>query len=221
LSLLTITAYGAIGVGSVFAEEDPVISVLVNGSNYVGGSGWYAGYVVLGASGTYMLEISANGPERLFPVTNVKVIAVVSDEAAAGGLKSLSINGMPITGYTQTSNPPPYYVAQGGPFQEPDYYGYNDTYAIPQLTYPEDAWPNGAKEVPVTIEFASTATQNSKVMFLCFGIDSAGKPAETPFSKGTMFVIPFIPSTIIGLGAMVGVLGLFYFRKGRTKRLEV
>jgi hypothetical protein len=56
-------------------------------------------------------------------------------------------------------------------------------------------------------------------MFLCFGIDSAGKPAETPFSKRTMFVIPYVPSTILGLGAMVGVLGIYYFSKGRTKRL--
>jgi len=52
----------------------------------------------------------------------------VNDAAQAGGLSSLSINGDPITTFTPGS--PSYYGASGGPFSEPDFYGYNDQYTI-------------------------------------------------------------------------------------------
>ena len=126
-------------------EDDPVIFIISPTSTYVGGSGWYAGYVIVGKSGTYKLNISATGSQSQYPITNVKVIVLASNEAAAGGLKSLSIEGTPITGFT--AGKPPYYVANGGPFQEPDYYGYNDAYLISQLTYNEAHHPDHWKQL--------------------------------------------------------------------------
>jgi hypothetical protein len=199
-------------ISSVSAQEDdPVIFIIGEGSTYVHGSGWYAGYVIYRRSGTYTLNISATGSESHFPITNVKVIVLASDEAAEGGLKSLSIEGVPIKGF-QTGKPP-YYIADGGPFKEPDYYGYNDTYVISELTFDEVHHPDHWVQITVTVEFQSTATTNSKIMFLCYGIDAKGKPAETPFSGGTMFVIPDLASTLVGLTAFGGAYGLYYLRK--------
>jgi hypothetical protein len=180
-------------------DEDPVFFVISPQSTYYGGSGWYAGYVVIGQSGTYTLNISANGPKAAFPITNIKVIALISNESQAGGLKSLSINNVPITTFNQGR--PAYYTANGGPFQEPDYYGYSDQYVIPQLTYEQISYPKQWYQINATIEFASNATTQSKVMFLIYGTDAKGKPAETPFSGGTMFVVPEYTLPLLNISA--------------------
>jgi hypothetical protein len=49
-----------------------------------------------------------------YPITNVKLIALASDEAAGGGLKKLVIEGLSITGFEQGK--PAYYTKNGGPF---------------------------------------------------------------------------------------------------------
>jgi len=197
-------------------EDDPVIFIVGEGSMYMHGSGWYAGYAIYGCSGTYILNISATGSPGHYPIINVKVIALASDEAAGGELKSLTIEGMPIFGF-QTGKPP-YYTANGGPFQEPDYYGYNDTYVIPQLTYDEAHHPEHWKQITITVEFQPTATTNSKIMFLCYGTDNKGQPAETPFSGGTMFTIPELASTIIGFTTMIGATGVYRLRRYRKTK---
>lgn len=146
----------------------------------------------------------------------MKVIVLASEEAANGGLKFLSIEGMPITGFQQGE--PSYYWAQGGPFKEPDYYGYNDTYEIQQLTYDQVNYPNNWIQITVTVEFEPTATANSKIMFLCYGTDAKGKPAKTPFSGATMFVIPDLASTLTGLTAFGGAYGLYCLRKRKMTK---
>jgi len=202
-------------ISSAFAQEnDPAIFIIGEESTYIGGSGWYAGYVIYGQSGTYKLNISATGCQ--FPIENVTVIVLASNETANGGLKSLSINGTSIIGF-QTGKPQ-YYVANGGPFQEPDYYGYNDTYVIPQLTYNDAHHPDHWVQITVTVEFKPTATTNSKIMVLCYGTDAEGKPAETPFSGGTMFAIPDLASTLMGLTAFGGAYGLYYLRKRKIMK---
>jgi len=198
-------------------EDDPVIFIISPTATYMGGSGWYAGYVIVGRSGTYTLDISATGSQMQYPITNVRVIALASDEAVVGGLKSLYIEGMQIIGF-QTGKPP-YYVANGGPFQEPDYYGYNDTYVIPQLTYDEAHHPDHWEQITVKVEFQSTATINSKIMFLCYGTDAQGKPAESPFSGGTMFVIPDLAGTLVGLTAFGSAFGIYSLRKRRKPKV--
>lgn len=211
---LSVTAiwFMSIIVSPAFGQEDdPAIFIIGEGSTYIGGSGWYAGYVIYGQSGTYKLNISATGSEYHFPITNVKVIVLASNETAAGGLQTLTIDGMSIIGF-QTGKPP-YYQANGGPFKEPDYYGYNDSYVIPQLTYDEAHHPKHWVQITVTVEFAPKATTNSKIMFLCYGTDAKGNPAETPFSGGTMFAIPDLASTLMGLTAFGGAYGLYYQRK--------
>jgi len=80
------------------------------------------------ASSSFSLNISVTGSQGDFPISNVKIIVTVNDAAQAGGLSSLSINGDPIT--TFTPGAPSYYGASGGPFSEPDFYGYNDQYTI-------------------------------------------------------------------------------------------
>ena len=216
LSIITILLVSMVISSALAQEDDPVIFIIGEGSTYVGGSGWYAGYVICGRSGTYTLNISATGSKEHFPITNVKVIVLASDEAATEGLEFLTIEGTSIIGF-QTGKPP-YYVANGGPFKEPDYYGYNDTYVIPQLTYNDAHYPDHWVQITVTVEFKPTATTNSKIMFLCYGIDAKGKPAETPFSGGTMFAIPDLASTLMGLTAFGGAYGLYHLRKRKIMK---
>jgi hypothetical protein len=216
--LITTILLMSIVISSAFAQEDdPAIFIIGEGSTYIGGSGWYAGYVIYGQSGTYKLNISATGSQRQFPIKNVKVIVLASNETANGGLKSLSINGTSIIGFKRGK--PQYYVANGGPFQEPDYYGYNDTYVIPQLTFNEAHHPEHWIQLTVTVEFEPTATTKSKIMFLCYGTDAQGKSVETPFSGGTMFVIPDLASTLMGLTAFGGAYGLYYLRKRKIMKI--
>ena len=216
LSIITILLVSMVISSALAQEDDPVIFIIGEGSTYVGGNGWYAGYVIYGRSGTYTLNISATGSEKHFPITNVKVIVLASKEAATGGLEFIIIEGTSIIGF-QTGKPP-YYVANGGPFKEPDYYGYNDTYVIPQLTYDDGHHPDHWVQITVTVEFKPTATTNSKIMFICYGTDAKGKPAETPFSGGTMFAIPDLASTLMGLTAFGGAYGLYYLRKRKIMK---
>jgi len=212
--LIATISLTAILISSVAAqEEDPEIFIIGEGSTYIKGSGWYAGYVICGRSGTYKLNISATGSDKQFPIKNVKVIVLASNEAALGGLKSLYIEGKPIIGFQKGE--PQYYTANGGPFKEHDYYGYNDTYVIPQLTYDEAHHPEHWKQITVTVEFQPTATTNSKIMFLCYGTDAQGNSVETPFSGGTMFVISDLASTLIGLTAFSGAYITYTLRKHR------
>jgi hypothetical protein len=118
---------------------------------------------------------------------------------------------------TFTPGKPAYYGPNGGVFAEPDYYGYNDAYTIRQLTEAQAKWPDNHYTVTVTVEFGPHATQNSKVMFLCYGTDSADKPTETAFSKGTMFVVPEYIVPIMGIGACFAAYGGYTKIKGRSK----
>jgi hypothetical protein len=215
LSIITILLMSMVISSALAQEDDPVIFIIGEGSTYVGSKGWYAGYVIYGRSGTYTLNISATGGSCRFPIKNVKVIVLASEEAATGGLESLTVNGTPIIGFQ--SEKPPYYSAKGGPFQESDYYGYNDTFVIPQLTYAEAHYPEHWVQITVTVEFNLTATTNSKIMFLCHGTDAEEKSAETPFSGGTMFVIPDLESTLMGITAFGGAYGLYYLRKRKNE----
>ncbi len=196
-----------VSAASVQGASAGSIFVIALDSSDVGGSGWFAGYVVYGQSGTYTLMISANGNENSFPVTNIKVIVLVSNEAENGGLASLSIEGTLITTFTHGA--PAYYGPNGGPFSEPDYYGYNDQYVIPTLTYSEGHWPESAKEVTVTVSFSSDATANSKVMFLCYGTDAKGQELKTAFSNGTLFVLPEYPLPFLAVGGFFGAYAVF------------
>jgi hypothetical protein len=161
---------------------------IVLGSQDVSGDGWFSGYVVNGQSGSYVLRVSASGGANSFPITNIRIIVLVSDEAAAGGIKSLSINGTSISGYTKGA--PVYYGANGGPFCQPDYYGYNDRYVIRTLSYSVGHYPDSAENITVNLQFNSSATVNSKVMFLCYGTDAKGASLKTAFSNGTLIVLP-------------------------------
>ena len=171
-------------------EEDPVLFVINPGATEPGGTGWYAGYVVIANPGThtYTLDIYAVGPDKpsLFPVHNIVLIATVSDAAQAGGITSIVVNTVtPTTITSYTPGTPSYYLGEGGVFKEPDYYGYNDLAQLPNINHPFTPL-----EITVTITFAPDATSSSKVLFLAYGTDNAGKPAKTPFSGGTLFVLP-------------------------------
>jgi hypothetical protein len=181
---------------SIQAASAATLFSVVLSSEDVNQTGWFAGYVAYG-SGTYTLSISASGSQNTFPITNIKVIVCVSDEAAAGGVQSITIESTPISDYTQ--GVPQYYGANGGPFSESDYYGYNDNFVIPQLTYSEAHHPENAKNIAITIQFSSTATPNSKVMFLCYGINAQGQGLKTAFSNGSLI----IPTPEYGLGSLV------------------
>jgi hypothetical protein len=174
-------------------DNDPVLFVIGEGSTYLGGTGWTAGYVISG-SGTYTLEISATGPENRFPVSNVKVVVCVTEEATHNATVTIAPNtpsALTITEYTHTDPAsPPIYYPPGGVFAEPDYYGYNDTYVIPELTYSETHHSASHYDLQVTVTFGPGTTENSKVLFLCYGTDSKGDPAKTPFSGGTLVVLP-------------------------------
>ena len=177
-----------VGAAGFQATSAGTMFAIVLGSQEVGGSGWLAGYSVNGQSGTYTLRVSASGSENSFPITNVKVIVLVSGEAATGGIQSLSINGVPVSGYTKGT--PSYYGANGGPFSEPDYYGYNDRYVIPHLSYNQGHYPDNAQNITINLQFSSSATVNSKVMFLCYGTDAKGHALKTAFSNGTLMAVP-------------------------------
>lgn len=189
--------------------EDPVFFVIGDGATYSGGSGWYAGYVING-SGTYTLMISANGPSSRFPVVNTKVIVCISDEALNTATVVVGSNTTsPLTVTKYTAGPVTYYGASGGVFAETDYHGYNDTYTIDSLTYTQTHWPAEHYPLQVKVTFNSEATAASKVMFLCYGVDSKGDPAKTPFSGGTLIVATpeytFAPIAIVTCLAAFGV----------------
>lgn len=204
LAFALVLTVGAVCIQGVFAAS---VFVLVLDAEECGGSGWCAGSAVYGQSGTYTLKIAANGAQNAFPISNVKIIVLVSNEAAAGGLATLQIEGTTIS--TFTTGYPTYYGTSGGPFTEPDYYGYNDQYTIPTLTYSEGHWPDNFKDVTVTITFSSSATANSKVMFLCYGTDANGKGLKTPFSGGTLFVVPEFPVPLVAVGASFAALAVY------------
>lgn len=71
VSLLVVSAMG------VSVAKADSFKVIAEGSTYTGGKGWYAGYTLISKSGTYNLQISVAGSK--FPITDVKVIALVSD----------------------------------------------------------------------------------------------------------------------------------------------
>lgn len=198
------------------AGEDPVFFVIGDGSTYSGGTGWYAGYVIEGQSGTYTLQISANGPEKRFPVINTKVLVCISDEATKTATVTIAPNtAQPLTIKNYTASQPAYFPP-GGVFTEADYYGYNDTYVISELSYDQTHHPTNSYPLRVTVSFSANATQNSKVMFLCYGIDSAGDPAKTPFSGGTLIVAApefmYAPVALLVCFAAYGI-----YRKVQTK----
>jgi hypothetical protein len=204
LAFALVVIVGTMCVQGVFAAS---LFTLVLGAEECDESGWCAGYVVYGQSGTYTFQISANSNEASFPISNVKVIVSVSDDAATGGLESLWIESTQITTFTE--GPPTYYGASGDPFQEPDYYGYNDQYIIPTLTYEEGHWPDNAKELTVTLTFSQTATTSSKVLFLCYGTTATGKGLKTAFSNGTLFVVPEFPIPLVAIGASFAAYAVF------------
>ncbi len=215
--VLALCIVAAMFVGVVAAEdpppgEDPVFFVIGDGSTYSGGEGWYAGYVIADESGVYTLQISANGPEKRFPVTDVKVIVCISDEAASTAtvvIGSDTPTPYLVTSYTQTN---PSYYPPGGVFSEPDYYGYNDAYVIPELTYAQTHHPDYSYPLQVAVNFLPSATLESKVMFLCYGTDSAGDPAKTPFSGGTL-ITPVPEYWLAPVGFAACFAGFCVYRK--------
>jgi hypothetical protein len=197
-------------------DEDPSIMIMVEGSVNVHGTGWYAGYVIAGRSGDYVIQVSANGPQRLFPVSNVRVIVLASAQAEEGGLQGLKINGHEITISPSTFTPgiPSEYSKQGGPFKEPDYYGYNKETTLDPLTYQNAKYPTEWISIPITVTFSQAATENSKIMILISGTDSAGKPSLTPFSEGATFVVP--EYLLGGLTALTVFLAAFAIIKRKN-----
>jgi hypothetical protein len=221
-TILLILLTTALTLSSLFAspafaqeDDDPAAFVIAQNGVYVGASGWYAGYVVAGQSGTYILNISATGSPSQYPITDIKIIALISDAAHDGQLTALSINGMPLTAFTEGD--PAYYGANGGPFSEPDYYGYNDQYTITQLTYQQVHHPTNWYQLPVTVTFAENATMDAKVMFLLYGTDAKGLPVKTPFSEATLFVLPEYVNPILALAAFAAAY-LVYRKKSTLKQ---
>ncbi len=196
--------------------DDPSIFVIATDAHYIGGTGWYAGYMIEGESGTYTMNISLTGPAAAFPVTDIRVIAAISDEAQSGGLRLVQVNGVTLNNYT--ASVPTYYNAQGGPFSEPDYYGYNDQYIIPELTYEQSHFPTNWYQITVTVQFAPDATQNSKVVFLCYGTDHKGLPAKTPFSGGTLFMAP--EYTVPALSIVACLAAFSVVKKWQAKKIN-
>lgn len=183
LAVLLIAAFLAVSLQEASAAT---LFAVVLSADDVGASGWLAGYVVYAQSGTYTLSVSASGSQNSFPIRNIKVIVCVSNEAAVGGIQSITIGGQTISSYTE--GPPSYYGANGGPFSEADYYGFNDQYVISQLTFAEGHHPETAKNIDITVQFSASATPNSKVMFLCYGINAQGQSLKTAFSNGTVII---------------------------------
>jgi hypothetical protein len=209
---------GAFFVSCAAAEEvdeDPVFFVVGDGAIYSGGEGWYAGYVIIDQSGTYTLRISANGPQGRFPVVNTKVIVCISNEAvntATVTIGSDTATPLTVTSYIPTI--PSYYGANGGVFAEDDYYGYNDQYVIASLTYSQIHHPDYYYPLQVTVNFSPEATTDSKVMFFCYGVDSKGDPAKTPFSGGTLIVAtPEYSYAAIPLIVCLAAYGIYMKKK--------
>ena len=116
-------------------------------------------------------------------------------------------------GYKTTQ---PSYFPPGGVFSEPDYYGYNDTYHIAELTYSQSHHPTNHYDLHVTVTFAAGATENSKVRLLCYGIDSKGDAAKTPFSGGTLIVA--LPEfTVAPVAVLVCFVAFAVYKKQRTR----
>ena len=212
ITVFTLITIATIAASYMETASAGTLFAIVLGSEEIKGDGWFAGYVVNGQSDTYTLRISASGSQSSFPITNIKVIVLVSDEAAAGGIQSLTIDGVTISGYTEGT--PSYYGANGGPFKELDYYGYNDQYVISALTYEQGHYPSSAKEVTVHLQFSSSASGNSKVMFLCYGTDANGNSLKTAFSNGTLIALPeYALGGLVAFGACF--VAFFAFKKHR------
>lgn len=212
-----------LSVASVTAleEEDPSIFLIVTDGQgqYVGGNGWYAGFVVRG-SGTYTLQIFGTGGEYsgLWPVTNVHIVVAISVEAHSGGLESLAINGVSITGFNAGQDPnwprgPGHSI--GGPFSEEDYYGYNDSYIIPGGLTLTNGTRINPKILTIDISFSSSATMASKVALLAYGTDNKCRPAKTPYSGGVTFVVPELAVSLLTL-APFAAFGVYKLRRKQS-----
>lgn len=224
--IMLVCVATAMFVGSAAAQtaepsptvEDPAFFVIGDGAKYSGGSGWYAGYVISGQSGTYTLQISANGPQNRYPIVNTKVIVCISDEALATATVIVGTNtATPLTLTSYKAGQPSYYGANGGVFKEPDFYGYNDAYTIASLTYDKVHESKSSYSLQVTVTFSAGATQNSKVMFLCYGIDAKGDVAETPFSGGTLIVAT--PEYAVAPVALLACFGAYAVYKKKTAKI--
>jgi len=220
LLFLLLAFFLGVTIVAAEEEEDPSIFVIVtDGSgHYVGGSGWYAGYVVYG-SGTYTLQLFGTGGESsgLWPVSNVHILVAISNEAATGGLSSLKINGESISVWTPGLCPNwpvgPEEGGVGGPFSEPDYYGYNDTYVVPGGLTLDSGTREHPKILTVEVSFSPSATEASKVAFLSYGTDAKGNPAKTPFSGGTTFVVHELGTLLLTLAPFAALAAYAFKRK--------
>lgn len=186
---------------------------------YVGGTGWYAGYVVVGVGGTYDLEIFATGGENNghWPIRDVHIVAAISDEAAGGGLTSLKIDGVSITGWTPGLCPNwpvgPEEGGVGGPFSEPDYYGYNDAYVVPGGLTTTSGTREDPKPLVVEVSFGASATSDSKVALLAYGIDAKDQWLKTPYSGGTTFIVPELGTLLLTLAPFAALTAYAFKRK--------
>jgi hypothetical protein len=220
--IMLLCIAGAMFVGCVTAQEatpddDPVIFVIGDGSTYSGGTGWYAGYVICDQSGTYTLQISANGPQNRYPIVNTKVIVCISNEALSTATVTVGTNtATPLRLTSYTTGKPSYYGANGGVFKESDYYGYSDAYSIASLTYDQVHQSKSSYPLQVTVTFSAGATQNSKVMFLCYGTDAKGDSAETPFSGGTLIVAA--PEFSVAPVALLACFGAYAVYKRKNEK---
>lgn len=218
LFTLTLLFIGAIPFQDNFAEATPTggngggggaLNVSSSGT-YVGAEGWYDGYVVYATPGTHTYELILSAtPGMAFPLKDVHLVMLISDAAHDGGLTQIELEcskAGPKTYYPSdfTSGFLTTYGANGGAFQEPDYYGYNDAFTITPLSKTEVSKSHSGYPITVTITFDSEADENTKIYFLAYGYTNNGKYVKAPFSEGTLFVVPEYP-----LGALAAVAAGF------------
>jgi hypothetical protein len=202
-------------------EEDPSLRLIAGGSNYYGGSGWYAGYVVTPSSSTdnvYTLSIYAVGPEKLFPVTDLKFYLFI-DTLAHGSIQTLIIDGTTVadSNFQKGLDVHPYKQMAN---QEGYFGGAIVTTQTTTLNAPPGQSNNGytfIKNIEMTLIWKPSADQNAKLMVLVAGMDSQrnSKPAFTPISEGTLFQLPeYYLGGLAALGACF--VGLVVFKKCRS-----
>ncbi len=223
LMSLVVLAIGALTVQSAFAAGGSMF-IIGDGSTQADIAGtWYCGYYINGSPGTntYTLYISATHGAN-YPINDVHVVVLINNAAHEGGLTQITLD----TEKTDpdaltTASPDDFtmgvfdYGAAGGPFTLADYYGYNRDYVIPTLTQAEADKNNGpGYPLRVDITFAPTADENSKVYFLVYGTDNGGTTIKTPFSGGTLFVLPeYAFGGLMGIGACIGAFAVYSVRK--------
>jgi hypothetical protein len=219
--ILLVFALGILCIPLASASTGTLF-IIGDGSTDLANAGtWQCGYVIEGSPGTHTYTLRITSTHNVGALTNVHVVALISDAAADGGLQKIVLSSSKTSSltlncpdsFTEDNGGALFagiYGANGGPAALSDYYGFNNAYVIQSLTQAEtDKTTTTGFPVTVEITFAPHATVDSKVYFLVYGTTANGDQVKAPFSGGTLFEAPeYLFGGLVATAACFGAFGV-------------